>query len=104
MNHLEELIDLTQQLASVLDDMEHGIISTSLDNLNGSVKHFCQPRFFISQFSSFDVLPLKSKEFPLELKTEIDGVIFHAYLRYNELHLIDNNSSNKKIPLAPTCE
>ena len=104
MNHLEELIELSQQLSSVLDDMEHGIISTGLDNLNGSVKHFCQPRFFISQFSSFDVLPLKSKEFPLELKTEVDGVIFHAFIRHNELHLIEDNPSNKKIPLAQACE
>lgn len=104
MNHLEELIELSQQLSSVLDDMEHGIISTRLDNLNGSVKHFCGPRFFISQFSSFDVLPLKSKEFPLELKTEVDGVIFNTFLKHDELHLIESDSLDKKIPLARTCE
>lgn len=88
MDHLDELIDLTQQLVSILDDMEGGVISTHISR--GEVEHLCRLEFFLRNFSTFDVLKRQSDDRPLELKTEIEGVLFHAFVKREDLHLIED--------------
>ncbi|GEN83595.1 hypothetical protein SLU01_19070 [Sporosarcina luteola] len=90
MNHLDELIDLTQQLVSVMDDMEGGIISTRIFPVGGEVENLCRLEFFLKNFSTFDVLKRQSDDRPLELKTEIEGVHFHTFVKREDLHLIED--------------
>lgn len=92
MNHMDELIDLTQQLASVVDDMERGIISTDIYPSVGRVRHACTPEFFLQHFSTFDVKKRPGHEnYPIEIRTEIDGVQFVSILSPGELHLIKDH-------------
>ncbi|BAQ11481.1 hypothetical protein OXB_3011 [Bacillus sp. OxB-1] len=92
MNHLNELIDLTQQLVSVLDDTERGIISTSIHPAGGRVEHFCNPEFFLNYFTTFDVQKRSAcGDYPVEIRTEIEGVQFIAILSQNELQLIEEH-------------
>ncbi|MEZ7173619.1 hypothetical protein [Sporosarcina sp. OR05] len=91
-NHLEELINLSQQIASVLDDMGHTVHSTTIDSRSGKVEHQCNPNFFLSRFSTFDVQKRLGRErYPFKIFTEIEGVHFFAILKSEDIQLINDH-------------
>lgn len=91
MNYLNEIIDLSQQLVSVMDDTGWGVISTHIHARTGSVEHHCDPNFFLNNFPTFDVQKRSSDSFPFEIRTEFDGVQFNALISPSELHLIERH-------------
>lgn len=103
MNHLDELVDLTQQLVSVMDDIGRGIISTDIYPKTGRVVHLCNTDFFLQHFSIFDVsIHQGNSDYPVEIQTEIDGVSFIAILNKSELFQIKNHLPESWINLFKT--
>lgn len=94
MNFVDEVIDLTQRLASVLDDTGTGIVSVNLERVTGQVTCHCTLKIFIQNFSTYDIVELEcANRYPFEFRTEQEGVLFLALADQDEVKQIKNPSA-----------
>ena len=87
MEHLQELIELAQQLDSVMDDNKE-VWGLDISAVSGRVKFHTDPKYIIKTFSSFDVNETSQNDHPFRLSTEVEGVLFVSRMHLNEVHLL----------------
>ncbi|SKB05238.1 hypothetical protein [Sporosarcina newyorkensis] len=127
MEKINELIALAQQIDSVMDDSGGTVYSLDISQTNGRCRFLIEPDEFLAQFEHADMVKRHDAEIPVVLETEIEGVVFRAYVHSNEIELLRGQVSdqwlddtkktinasegiyriepaNKKSPLALACE
>ncbi|MGE7546076.1 hypothetical protein [Sporosarcina newyorkensis] len=86
MDHLQELIELAQQLDSVMDDNKE-VYGLDIGTSRG-VKFFTDPEYLINTFDSFDASETFQNDYPFRLSTEVEGVVFVSRTHLNEVDLL----------------
>lgn len=82
MINVNELVDLAQQLDSVMDDSDRGVISA---NFYKGVNFLVRLDYFLAHFNHGDIVERSGTSKEFEVSTEVDGVVFSALVGRDEL-------------------
>lgn len=88
MEEINELVELAQQIDAVIDDANHQVSGLTI-SLHGTIAYQVSPEYFLKHFTHFDANRRDSSLYPIDLRTEIEGVSFEALVSVRDLGILD---------------